>query len=42
MLCAWALLGRLAEELRVGWLLPASLCDGVLVWAPCNVRWPCL
>lgn len=41
VLCAWALLGRLAEELRVGWLLPASLCDGVLVWPPCNVRWPC-
>lgn len=41
MLCDWALLERLAEELRVGWLLPVSLCDGVLVWAPCNVRWPC-
>lgn len=33
--------GRLAEELCAGWLLSASLGDGVLSWIPRDVRWSC-
>lgn len=35
------LLGHVRVEVRcAGWLLAASLCDGALVWTPCDVRWP--